>query len=83
MRPYQGFGYGVEGEIQGSVGVLEVRPHETIKIYDGQVFFFPHNLVLLAQLHCPLFWIFCLKSFVICGHAAYLSDGLFLQFGIP
>ena len=32
-----GFGYGREGELKGAVGVLEVRPHETITIYDGQV----------------------------------------------
>ena len=31
-----GFGYGASGELRGAVGVLEVRPHETIKIYDGQ-----------------------------------------------
>lgn len=31
-----GFGYGLAGEIKGTVGVLEVRPHETITIYDGQ-----------------------------------------------
>lgn len=32
-----GFGYGRSGELKGAVGVLEVRPHETITIYDGQV----------------------------------------------
>jgi dCTP deaminase len=32
-----GFGYGRAGELKGAVGVLEVRPHETITIYDGQV----------------------------------------------
>lgn len=31
-----GFGYGTNGQIKGTVGVLEVRPHETITIYDGQ-----------------------------------------------
>lgn len=31
-----GFGYGREGEIKGTAGVLEVRPHETITVYDGQ-----------------------------------------------
>lgn len=31
-----GFGYGVNGEVHGTVGVLEVRPHETITVYDGQ-----------------------------------------------
>jgi len=31
-----GFGYGARGEINGTVGVLEVRPHETINIYHGQ-----------------------------------------------
>jgi dCTP deaminase len=31
-----GFGYGKNGSIKGTVGVLEVRPHETITIYDGQ-----------------------------------------------
>ena len=31
-----GFGYGREGEVKGTVGVLEVRPHETITVYDGQ-----------------------------------------------
>jgi dCTP deaminase len=31
-----GFGYGAAGEISGTVGVLEVRPHETINIYHGQ-----------------------------------------------
>ena len=25
-----------EGEAEGTVGVLEVRPHETITVYDGQ-----------------------------------------------
>ena len=31
-----GFGYGRAGEVCGTIGVLEVRPHETISIYDGQ-----------------------------------------------
>mmetsp|Transcript_18254 Transcript_18254/g.39640 ORF Transcript_18254/g.39640 Transcript_18254/m.39640 type:complete len:373 (+) Transcript_18254:1-1119(+) len=31
-----GFGFGEDGEICGTVGVLEVRPHETMTIYDGQ-----------------------------------------------
>ena len=31
-----GFGYGRSGEVRGTIGVLEVRPHETISIYDGQ-----------------------------------------------
>ena len=31
-----GFGYGTHGEIKGTVGVLEVRPHETINVADGQ-----------------------------------------------
>eukprot|EP00939_MAST-03C_sp_MAST-3C-sp1_P003886 g3886.t1 len=31
-----GFGYGKSGEKRGTVAVLEVRPHETITIYDGQ-----------------------------------------------
>jgi len=31
-----GFGYGKAGEKRGTVAVLEVRPHETITIYDGQ-----------------------------------------------
>jgi len=31
-----GFGYGKDGSIKGTVGVLEVRPHETITIFDGQ-----------------------------------------------
>mmetsp|Transcript_13023 Transcript_13023/g.33244 ORF Transcript_13023/g.33244 Transcript_13023/m.33244 type:complete len:448 (-) Transcript_13023:710-2053(-) len=31
-----GFGYGRAGEVKGTVGVLEVRPHETITVYDGQ-----------------------------------------------
>lgn len=31
-----GFGFGAAGEINGTVGVLEVRPHETINIYHGQ-----------------------------------------------
>ena len=31
-----GFGYGLKGEVRGTIGVLEVRPHETITIYDGQ-----------------------------------------------
>ena len=31
-----GFGYGTDGERKGTVAVLEVRPHETITIYDGQ-----------------------------------------------
>eukprot|EP00041_Stephanoeca_diplocostata_P018795 m.397165 g.397165 ORF g.397165 m.397165 type:complete len:424 (+) comp21125_c0_seq3:240-1511(+) len=31
-----GFGYGKQGETRGTIGVLEVRPHETITIYDGQ-----------------------------------------------
>ena len=38
-----GFGYGREGELKGAVGVLEVRPHETITIYDGQV---THDMLL-------------------------------------
>jgi dCTP deaminase len=36
---YAGFfdpGFGSSGEHKGVVGVLEVRPHETITIYDGQ-----------------------------------------------
>jgi hypothetical protein len=28
--------YGRKGETCGTIGVLEVRPHETITIYDGQ-----------------------------------------------
>lgn len=31
-----GFGYGKEGEIRGRQGVLEIRPHEDITVYDGQ-----------------------------------------------
>lgn len=31
-----GFGYGKDGETRGSAGVLEVRPHQTITVYDGQ-----------------------------------------------
>jgi len=31
-----GFGYGKNGEIKGSAGVLEVRPHETITVSDKQ-----------------------------------------------
>jgi dCTP deaminase len=31
-----GFGYGLAGEIKGTVGVLEVRPHETMTVSDGQ-----------------------------------------------
>ena len=31
-----GFGFGARGEVPGAVGVLEVRPHETVTIYDGQ-----------------------------------------------
>ncbi|GBG28412.1 Hypothetical Protein FCC1311_046352 [Hondaea fermentalgiana] len=31
-----GFGYGHDGSIKGTVGVLEVRPHETVTVYDGQ-----------------------------------------------
>ncbi|GAB5361711.1 hypothetical protein AAMO2058_000736300, partial [Amorphochlora amoebiformis] len=31
-----GFGFGESGELEGSTGVLEVRPHETVTIYDGQ-----------------------------------------------
>jgi len=31
-----GFGFGTNGDIKGSIGVLEVRPHETINIYHGQ-----------------------------------------------
>lgn len=31
-----GFGYGKKGEKKGTIAVLEVRPHETITIYDGQ-----------------------------------------------
>jgi|TARA_B110000902_G_scaffold250271_1_gene309282 dCTP deaminase len=31
-----GFGYGADGALCGTVGVLEVRPHETISVYDGQ-----------------------------------------------
>lgn len=31
-----GFGFGRSGEIKGTVGVLEVRPHETVTIFDGQ-----------------------------------------------
>jgi len=31
-----GFGFGENGEIKGTVGVLEVRPHETVTVYDGQ-----------------------------------------------
>lgn len=31
-----GFGYGNNGELKGAAGVLEVRPHETITVYDGQ-----------------------------------------------
>jgi dCTP deaminase len=31
-----GFGAGRDGALKGTVGVLEVRPHETITIYDGQ-----------------------------------------------
>lgn len=31
-----GFGFGEKGEVNGTVGVLEIRPHETITIYDGQ-----------------------------------------------
>lgn len=31
-----GFGYSENEEINGSIGVLEVRPHETISVYDGQ-----------------------------------------------
>lgn len=31
-----GFGYGAAGEIKGTIGVLEVRPHETITVYHGQ-----------------------------------------------
>ena len=31
-----GFGYGRDGSIKGTVGVLEVRPHETVTIFDGQ-----------------------------------------------
>jgi dCTP deaminase len=31
-----GFGYGKEGEVRGRQGVLEIRPHEDITVYDGQ-----------------------------------------------
>ncbi|MFW6230605.1 MAG: 2'-deoxycytidine 5'-triphosphate deaminase domain-containing protein [Nanoarchaeota archaeon] len=31
-----GFGYGEYGEIRGRQGVLEIRPHEDITVYDGQ-----------------------------------------------
>ncbi len=31
-----GFGYGKKGEIKGAKGVLEIRPHETISVFDGQ-----------------------------------------------
>ena len=31
-----GFGFGSKGDLKGSIGVLEVRPHETINIYHGQ-----------------------------------------------
>ena len=31
-----GFGAGRDGSLKGTVGVLEVRPHENIIIYDGQ-----------------------------------------------
>ncbi|MFP4656459.1 MAG: 2'-deoxycytidine 5'-triphosphate deaminase domain-containing protein [Candidatus Woesearchaeota archaeon] len=31
-----GFGYGENGEIKGLKGVLEVRPHETMTVEDGQ-----------------------------------------------
>ncbi len=31
-----GFGHGDHGEIKGTKGVLEVRPHETMTVYDGQ-----------------------------------------------
>ncbi len=31
-----GFGYGKDGEIKGSAGVLEIRPHETLTVYDKQ-----------------------------------------------
>jgi dCTP deaminase len=31
-----GWGYGREGEVKGTIAVLEVRPHETITIFDGQ-----------------------------------------------
>jgi len=31
-----GFGFGANGDLKGSIGVLEVRPHETINIYHGQ-----------------------------------------------
>ena len=31
-----GFGFGRDGSVKGTVGVLEVRPHETVTIYDGQ-----------------------------------------------
>lgn len=31
-----GFGYSSDGSLKGTVGVLEVRPHETITVFDGQ-----------------------------------------------
>lgn len=31
-----GFGYGKNGELLGSAGVLEIRPHETLTVYDRQ-----------------------------------------------
>jgi dCTP deaminase len=31
-----GFGYGKDGELKGSAGVLEIRPHETLTVYDKQ-----------------------------------------------
>ena len=31
-----GFGFGAEGEIKGACAVLEVRPHETCRVFDGQ-----------------------------------------------
>lgn len=31
-----GFGFGTHGDLRGAIGVLEVRPHETINIYHGQ-----------------------------------------------
>eukprot|EP01065_Artemidia_motanka_P028920 TRINITY_DN346_c0_g2_i2.p1 TRINITY_DN346_c0_g2~~TRINITY_DN346_c0_g2_i2.p1 ORF type:complete len:380 (+),score=64.86 TRINITY_DN346_c0_g2_i2:79-1218(+) len=31
-----GFGYGEKGEVKGREAVLEVRPHETVTVFDGQ-----------------------------------------------
>ena len=58
-----GFGFGVDGSTKGTIGVLEVRPHETITVYDGQ----PICLMECVAFVCLLeFWKECsLNAFLV------------------